>query len=111
MFNELVPSTDSYHEAVAVVVTRKHTDLDVHVDHENDWRPGHNTMHALSFTGNDAKGVFRLAFFGYPRRCIGNYMENLDSMSVDEINSMADRIAKRNDRAFADALRAQYCQE
>ena len=89
MFNELVPSTDSYHEAVAVVVTRKHTDLDVHVDPENDWRPGHNTMHALSFTGNDAKGVFRLAFFGYPRRCI----------------------AERNDRAFADALRAQYCQE
>ncbi len=55
MFNELVPGTDSYHEAVAVVVTRKHTDLDVHVDPENDWRPGHNTMHALSFTGNDAK--------------------------------------------------------
>eukprot|EP01046_Picozoa_sp_COSAG06_P051705 COSAG06_NODE_8502_length_2147_cov_2.647949_1_plen_217_part_00 len=66
MFNELVPGTDTYHEAVAVVVTRRHFDLDVHVDPENDWWPGHNTMHALSFTGNDAKGQFRLAFFGYP---------------------------------------------
>ena len=52
------------------------------------------------------RDVPRLAFFGYPRRCIGNYLEALDSMSTDDISSMADCIAQRNDVGFAAALRA-----
>ena len=44
------------------------------MDRENDWRKGHDVMGALTFTGQDAKGYYRIGVFGYTRKCVGDYL-------------------------------------
>ena len=71
--NELCPN--NFYEAVAVAVTRG-PDVAPHMDRENDNRPGHNIMGAITFSGSDAHGYFRVGVFGYTRKCVGDFLEN-----------------------------------
>ena len=33
-------------------------------------------MAALTYTGEDEKGYFRVAILAYTRKCVGDYLEN-----------------------------------
>tara|TARA_B110000211_G_scaffold208650_1_gene245386 strand:+ start:1582 stop:2376 length:795 start_codon:yes stop_codon:yes gene_type:complete len=62
----------NYFEAYAVAVTRS-VDLKPHMDRENDSTEGFDVMGAVSFSGVDSRGAFRVAIFGYTRKCVGDY--------------------------------------
>ena len=64
----------NYFEAVAVGVTRA-AELNVHVDRMNDCRVGYNIMGALTFTGTDEHGPYRVGIFGYTRKVVGDYLQ------------------------------------
>jgi hypothetical protein len=63
----------NYYEAVAVAVTRG-PDVKPHMDRKNDWREGHDIMGALTYTGCDAKGYYRVGVFGYTRKDVGDHL-------------------------------------
>eukprot|EP01050_Picozoa_sp_SAG11_P000615 SAG11_NODE_21_length_25065_cov_3.589081_16_plen_130_part_00 len=64
----------NFFEAVAVGVTRA-AELNVHVDRMNDCRVGYNIMGALTFTGTDERGSYRVGVFGYTRKVVGDFLE------------------------------------
>ena len=70
--NELL--TGNFYEAVAVAVTRG-PDVVPHMDRENDWRDGFDIMGAITFSGSDDQGYFRIGVFGYTRKCVGDYLD------------------------------------
>ena len=63
----------NFYEAVAVAVTRG-PDVKPHMDRENDWREGHDIMGAVTYTGRDAKGYYRVGVFGYTRKAVGDHL-------------------------------------
>jgi hypothetical protein len=44
------------------------------MDRENDWREGHDIMGALTYTGRDEKGYYRVGVFGYTRKTVGDHL-------------------------------------
>jgi hypothetical protein len=44
------------------------------MDRQNDWREGHDIMGALTYTGRDAKGYYRVGVFGYTRKDVGDHL-------------------------------------
>ena len=64
----------NYYEAMAVAMTRGAQVLP-HLDRENDWRSGYDIMGALTYSGHDSKGQFRIGIFGYTRKCVGDYIQ------------------------------------
>ena len=66
---------NNYFEHVAVGVTRG-SDIVPHLDRNNDSRTNYNIMAALTYTGEDEKGYFRVAILAYTRKCVGDYLEN-----------------------------------
>eukprot|EP01047_Picozoa_sp_COSAG01_P048374 COSAG01_NODE_4708_length_4799_cov_4.376809_1_plen_168_part_00 len=63
----------NFYEAVAVALTRG-PDVRPHMDRENDWREGHDIMGAVTYTGRDAKGYYRVGVFGYTRKAVGDHL-------------------------------------
>lgn len=64
----------NFFEAVAVALTRG-PEVRPHMDRENDYREGYSIMGALTFSGHDAKGAYRVGVFGYTRKCVGDYLD------------------------------------
>ena len=65
----------NYFEAVAVGVSRG-CQLLPHMDRANDVREGFDVMGALTYTGEDAKGPYRVGIFGYTRKCVGDFLDS-----------------------------------
>jgi hypothetical protein len=70
----------NYYEAVAVAVTRG-PDVKPHMDRENDWREGHDIMGAVTYTGHDEKGYYRVGVFGYTRKAVGDHLDWMASQA------------------------------
>ena len=64
----------NYFEAFAAALTRG-DELGSHMDRENGRQPGYDAMGALSFAGCDKDGPYRIAVFGYTRKCVGDYLD------------------------------------
>jgi hypothetical protein len=72
MFSQkLLPG--NFYEAIAVAVTRG-PDVKPHMDRQNDWREGHDIMGALTYTGRDERGYYRVGVFGYTRKDVGDHL-------------------------------------
>eukprot|EP01047_Picozoa_sp_COSAG01_P086200 COSAG01_NODE_19277_length_1019_cov_21.110870_1_plen_67_part_00 len=48
--------------------------LRVRLDRQNDWRKGHDIMGALTYTGRDEQGYYRVGVFGYTRKDVGDHL-------------------------------------
>eukprot|EP01047_Picozoa_sp_COSAG01_P102023 COSAG01_NODE_31674_length_593_cov_0.967611_2_plen_61_part_00 len=49
-------------------------DVKPHMDRQNDWRKGHDIMGALTYTGRDEQGYYRVGVFGYTRKDVGDHL-------------------------------------
>ena len=81
----------NYFEAVAAAITRG-PQLKSHVDRENGHREGYDIMAALSFAGTDGDGPYRVAVFGYTRKCIGDH---LAGVAIEEARKRRKHVNKR----------------
>ena len=52
------------------------------LDRNNDSRTNYDIMAALTYTGEDEEGHFRVAILAYTRKCVGDFLESLISVSM-----------------------------
>eukprot|EP01047_Picozoa_sp_COSAG01_P005348 COSAG01_NODE_181_length_22873_cov_12.951392_26_plen_107_part_00 len=86
----------NYYEAVAVGVTRG-ADVKPHMDRKNDWRQGHDIMGALTSTGRDAKGYYRVGVFGYTRKDVGDHLRWMVIKENDKLKEEIAKLKKKNE--------------
>ena len=98
----------NFFEAFAAGLTRG-PQLASHMDRENGDREGYDIMAAVTFSGVDSAGPYRVAIFGYTRRCVGDHVKSLcdeDAPVLERVSEVRRNVRRRsNDGRWNGVLR------